>query len=167
MSFLDEKLDNSQFSTVFVGHIKLMHQIKNMPLKIPALLHDKEKANDRYAEIITERAPLTFIPGDLEHIHSIEDDIYFIIHGSIPTASRFFADHPADTTRMNLVGAATLPGMTRDKQVESLLFMSSTEVYGSLRREEKVDEDHESFVNTMNPRRSYSEAKRMVESNDA
>lgn len=37
------------------------------------------------------------------------------------------------------------------------------EVYGSLHREEKVDEDHESFVNTMNPRSSYPEAKRMIE----
>lgn len=136
---------------------------QKVPLKILALVRDEAKAKERFAEIVFAGAPLKFIVGDLEHIPQVDEDIDFIIHGGSPTASRYFAEHPVETIRMNITGATTLLEMAREKQVESFLFLSSMEVYGSLHREEKVDENHESFVNTMNPRSSYPEAKRMVE----
>ena len=136
---------------------------QKVPLKILALVRDEAKANERFAEIVSAGAPLTFIVGDLEHIPQVEEDIDFIIHGGSPTASRYFAEHPVETIRMNLAGATMLLEMAKEKRVESFLFLSSMEVYGSLHREEKVDENHESFVNTMNPRSSYPEAKRMIE----
>lgn len=136
---------------------------QGLPLKILALVRDEVKARARFAEIIAAGAPLKFVVGDMEHIPYIEADVDFIIHGGSPTASRYFAEHPVETIRMNLAGATTLLDMAREKQVESFLFLSSMEVYGSLHREGKVGEDHESFVNTMNPRSSYPEAKRMIE----
>ena len=136
---------------------------KHIPLKIMALVRDEGKARERFAEILAEEAPLEFVVGDLEHIPDVEEKIDFIIHGGSPTASRYFAEHPVETIKMNLAGATTLLEMAKEKRVESFLFLSSMEVYGSLHREEKVAEDHESFVNTMNPRSSYPEVKRMVE----
>lgn len=135
----------------------------DMPLKMLALVRDEAAARERFKEILAEGAPLKFVVGDLEHIPEVPDAIDYIIHGGSPTASRYFAEHPVETIRMNLAGASTLLEMAREKQVESFLFLSSMEVYGSLHREEKVDEAHESFVNTMNPRSSYPEAKRMIE----
>ena len=136
---------------------------RNIPLKMLALVRDETAARERFAEILEEGAPLQFVVGDLEHIPAVPEPIDYIIHGGSPTASRYFAEHPVETIRMNLAGASTLLEMAREKQVESFLFLSSMEVYGSLHREEKVDEDHESFVNTMNPRSSYPEVKRMIE----
>ncbi|MGN8833598.1 NAD-dependent epimerase/dehydratase family protein [Selenomonas montiformis] len=136
---------------------------QGMPLTILALVRDENKARVRFAEILAEGAPLKWVVGDLEHIPPVTEPIDYIIHGGSPTASRYFAEHPVETIRMNLTGAASLLDMAREKQAESFLFLSSMEVYGSLHREEKVSEDHESFVNTMNPRSSYPEAKRMVE----
>ncbi|MBE6073074.1 MAG: NAD(P)-dependent oxidoreductase [Selenomonas ruminantium] len=135
----------------------------DMPLKMLALVRDEAAARERFKEILAEGAPLKFVVGDLEHIPEVPDAIDYIIHGGSPTASRYFAEHPVETIRMNLAGASTLLEMAREKQVESFLFLSSMEVYGSLHREEKVAEDHESFVDTMNPRSSYPEAKRMIE----
>ena len=140
-----------------------MNLKRNIPLKIIALVRDETKAGERFAEIIAEGAPLQFVLGDLEHIPHVDEKVDYIIHGGSPTASLYFAEHPVDTIQMNLAGATTLLEMAKDKQVESFLFLSSMEVYGSLHREEKVDEEHESFVNTMNPRSSYPEVKRMVE----
>ena len=136
---------------------------RDIPLKIFALVRDETKARARFAEILVEGAPLQFVLGDLEHIPVVDEKVDYIIHGGSPTASRYFAEHPVETIRMNLAGATALLEMAREKQVESFLFFSSMAVYGSLHREEKVDEDHESFVNTMNPRSSYPEAKRMIE----
>lgn len=146
-----------------ISALAYMNLKQGIPLKIIALVRDERKARERFSEIIAAGVPLKFIVGDLEHIPQIEDEVDFIIHGGSPTASRYFAEHPVETIRMNLVGATTLMEMAREKKVESFLFLSSMEVYGSLHREEKVDENHESFVNTMNPRSSYPEVKRMIE----
>lgn len=146
-----------------ISALAYMNLKRNLPLKILALVRDEGKARERFTEILAEGAPLQFVVGDLEHIPAVSEKIDYIIHGGSPTASRYFAEHPVETIRMNLAGATTLLEMAREKQVESFLFLSSMEVYGSLHREEKVDEDHESFVNTMNPRSSYPEAKRMIE----
>lgn len=146
-----------------VSALAYMNLKKGLRLKIFALVRDEEQAKLRFTEVLAEGAPLKFIVGDLEHIPVVEEDVDIIIHGGSPTASRYFAEHPVETIKMNLAGAETLLEMAREKQVESFLFLSSMEVYGSLHREEKVTEDHESFVNTMNPRSSYPEAKRMIE----
>ena len=146
-----------------ISALVYMNLKRDIPLKIFALVRDETKARARFAEILAEGAPLQFVLGDLEHIPVVDEKVDYIIHGGSPTASRYFAEHPVETIRMNLLGATALLEMAKEKQVESFLFLSSMEVYGSLHREEKVDEDHESFVNTMNPRSSYPEAKRMIE----
>ena len=146
-----------------ISALAYMNLTKGLPLKILALVRDVVKAKQRFAEILDAGAPLNFVVGDLEHIPVVAEKIDYIIHGGSPTASRYFAEHPVETIRMNLTGAITLLEMARKKQVESFVFLSSMEVYGSLHREEKVAEERESFVNTMNPRSSYPEAKRMIE----
>lgn len=146
-----------------VSALAYMSLTRDMPINMLALVRDVGKAKERFAEIIAEGVSLKFLVGDLEHIPTIEDEVDYIIHGGSPTASRFFAEHPVETIRVNLAGTWTLLELAREKQVESFLFLSSMEVYGSLHREEKVAEDHESFVDTMNPRSSYPEAKRMIE----
>lgn len=147
----------------FISALTYMNLHRGLPLKIVALVRDEGKAKERFREIISAGAPLQFLVGDLEHIPAIEEKVDYIIHGGSPTASRYFAEHPVETIQMNLTGAATLLEMAREKQVEGFLFLSSMEVYGSLHREEKVSENHESFVDTMNPRSSYPEVKRMIE----
>lgn len=146
-----------------ISALVYMNMKRNVPLRIFALVRDEVKAQERFAEILAAGAPLEFIVGDLKHIPTVSEDVDYIIHGGSPTASRYFAEHPVETIKMNLAGATSLLEMAREKQVESFLFLSSMEVYGSLHREEKVEEDHEAFVNTMNPRSSYPEVKRMIE----
>ncbi len=167
-----EKLDNKTLfitgATGLIGFnlisaLAYVSLHKDLSVKILALVRDVDKARRRFSEIIKEGVPLDFIVGDLENIPMIKDDIDYIIHGGSPTSSRYFAEHPVETITVNLAGAMNLLEIAKKKQVSSFLFISSMEVYGSLHRDEKVKEDHESFVNTTNPRSSYPEAKRMIE----
>jgi nucleoside-diphosphate-sugar epimerase len=137
---------------------------KNLSLKILALVRDEEKAKERFNGALADGAPLTFILGDLDHIPAIEEHIDYIIHGGSPTASRYFADHPVETIMTNLHSAIHLLKLARKHHSEGFLFLSSMEVYGGIHCHEKVDETHENFVDTMIPRNSYPEVKRMVES---
>jgi len=146
-----------------VSALAYMSLKKGLSLKIIALVRDEEKAKGRFAEVISEGVPLQFVAGNLEHIPDIDEEIDLIIHGGSPTASRYFAEHPVETIKMNLAGATTLLEIARKKHVESFLFLSSMEVYGGLHKEEIVKEDHESFVDTMKTRSSYPEVKRMIE----
>ena len=136
---------------------------RGIAMRILALVRDEKKAATRFQELLREGAPLFFIHGDLMNIPTIGESIDYIVHGASPTASRYFAEHPVETIRENLTGAISLLELAREKQCRSILFLSSMEVYGALRRREKVDEGHESFVNTMSPRNSYPEAKRLIE----
>lgn len=137
---------------------------KNIPLKILALVRNQEKAENRFHEILEAGAPLKFIVGDLDHIPEIDEPVDYIIHGGSPTASKYFAEHPVETITANLHGALQLLELAKRNQSEGFLFLSSMEVYGGIHRHEKVDEHHESFIDTMVPRSSYPEVKRMVES---
>lgn len=136
---------------------------RDIPMRILALIRDEGKAEIRFRELLEARAPLFFLQGDLMHIPFIEESVDYIIHGASPTASRYFAEHPVETIRENFTGAISLLELARAKKSQAFLFLSSMEVYGALHRREKVDEAHESFVNTMQPRSSYPEAKRMIE----
>lgn len=137
---------------------------KDIALKIIALVRDEEQAKKRFHEILTAGAPLRFLVGDLNHIPTVEEKIDYIIHGGSPTASRYFSEHPVETIMTNLNGATHLLELARKNQSEGFLFLSSMEVYGGIHCREKVDERHASFVDTMIPRSSYPEVKRMVES---
>lgn len=137
---------------------------KNIPLKIIALVRDEEQAKERFQEILATEAPLKFVVGDLENIPPVSERIDYIIHGGSPTASRYFAEHPVETIMINLKSATHLLELARKNQSNSFLFLSSMEVYGGIHCREKVNEEHASFVDTMVPRNSYPEVKRMVES---
>lgn len=140
------------------------HLYKNIPLKILALVRDREAAVIRFHEILEAGAPLEFVIGDLNHIPEIDTHVNYIVHGGSPTASKFFAEYPVETITENLNGALHLLDLAKKNQSESFLFLSSMEVYGGIHRHEKVDERHASYIDTMIPRSSYPEVKRMVES---
>ena len=109
-------------------------------------------------------APLEFVVGDLDHIPEIDAHVDYIVHGGSPTASKYFAEHPVETITANLNGALHLLELAKENKSESFLFLSTMEVYGGIHQHEKVDEHHASFIDTMIPRSSYPEVKRMVES---
>lgn len=147
-----------------ISALAYAHLYKNIPLKILALVRNHEKAENRFQEILEVGAPLKFVVGDLDHIPEIDAHVDYIVHGGSPTASKFFAEHPVETITENLNGALHLLELARENKSESFLFLSSMEVYGGIHQHEKVDEHHASFIDTMVPRSSYPEVKRMVES---
>ena len=137
---------------------------KGISLKILALVRNQSKAEERFHEILAAGASLDFVLGDLDHIPEIDTHADFIIHGGSPTASKYFAEHPVETITANLNGAQHLLELAKRNQSEGFVFLSSMEVYGGIHQHEKVDEHHASFIDTMVPRSSYPEVKRMVES---
>lgn len=142
-------------------YASLYHKI---PIKILALVRNIKKANERFRPQIEDGAPLIFVQADLEHIPEVNEKIDYIIHGASPTASAYFRNKPIETVLMNLRGSISLLELAYRNNIQSFVFLSSMEVYGEIKDEEKINEKHVANIDTMNPRNSYPEVKRMIES---
>lgn len=147
-----------------VSSLLYVGQEKSLGLEVLALVRDRSQAEARFARVLAAGMPLTLVEGDLEDLPEIAGHVDYIIHGGSPTASRYFVEHPVETIAVNIAGARSLLELARAKSSQGIVFLSSMEVYGSVPRDERIAEDHPAYIDTMRPRSSYPEVKRLVES---
>ncbi len=135
----------------------------NANIKVLALVRNLEVASKKFSEQLKENIGLFFIEGSVEKLPHVEENIDFIIHGASPTSSKMFLEQPVDVINTLFNGTVNVLELAREKHVKGFIFLSSMEVYGNNNNEDKIDEKHESFLDTMSPRNSYPEGKRLCE----
>lgn len=174
VSYIDwEKLENSTvFVTggtgligyTFIAAIAYRNIYLNSHIKVIALIRNLNKANLKFTDILkNENNGITFIEGSLENFPTLKGKIDYILHAGGPTSSKFFANYPVETIKITLEGTSSILALSAEKKIKSIVYLSSMEVYGTNHTAEKIDEKHASFLDTMVPRNSYPEAKRMAE----
>lgn len=104
-----------------------------------------------------------FINGSLEAPVFYNGVIDIIIHSAAPTDSRFFIESPVETAESIVIGTSNMLKLAREKQVESMIYLSSMEVYGLPVDGKPIDEDQYYPINSMSVRSSYPIAKLMAE----
>ena len=88
----------------------------------------------------------------------------FIIHAASVASPTFYRKHPIETMDANVWGLRRLLEHARIKPPESLLFFSSSEIYGDPdSRHIPTAEDYRGFVSCTGPRACYDESKRFGE----
>lgn len=135
----------------------------NANIKVLALVRNMEAARKKFSFQLKENIGLQFIEGSIEKLPTLNEKIDYIIHGASPTSSKMFLEQPVTVINTLFNGTLNVLELAREKQVESFIFLSSMEVYGNNNNEGKIDEKHESFLDTMSPRNSYPEGKRLCE----
>lgn len=152
-------------ATGLIGRSLINYIFKNISERemptIIALVRNEEKAAAIFSHIPKEN--IKFVIGDVTGQLEIEDGIDYIIHAASQTASKAFVNQPVETIQTALNGTVNMLELAREKQVESFVYLSSMEVYGSPDTDEKISEDHGTNLNTMAVRSSYPEGKRMCE----
>lgn len=136
---------------------------ENSNIKILALVRNIENAKLQFKEQLKVDDNLKFIYGDLNNIPNINEKIDYVIHGASPTSSKFFAENPVEVIKTIYDGAVNVLELVKNKDIKNMVYLSTMEVYGINKTHEKVDEEHESYLNTMNARNSYPESKRLCE----
>ncbi|GLU98389.1 NAD-dependent epimerase/dehydratase family protein [Megamonas funiformis] len=136
---------------------------ENSNIKILALVRDIEKARLQFKEHLKVDNNLNFICGDLNNIPNISEKIDYIIHGASPTSSKSFVENPVEVIKTIYDGAVNVLELAKNKNIKNMVYLSTMEVYGVNKTHDKVDEEHESYLNTMNARNSYPESKRLCE----
>lgn len=131
--------------------------------KVIALVRNKEKAEKRFAHLLSNKN-LIFLVHDVSIPISYNEKIDFIIHAASQASPKFYGTDPVGTLSANVQGTLNLIELARKNKVESFLFFSSGEVYGEVKMEDiPIKEDTFGYLNPAKVRACYGESKRMGE----
>lgn len=133
----------------------------NKGLSLYILVRDINKAKNIFTSYIDN---LTFIEGDVESIINIDDKIDYVLHFACTTSSKEFVERPVDTINSVVNGTQNILEFSKRKDVKSVLFLSSLEVYGVPNSEQIIVKESDSgYLDQTSIRSSYSEGKRLAE----
>ncbi len=112
----------------------------------------------------TEDPNVVLLQHDIKEPFEIDEDLDYIIHAASIASPVFYNRFRLETIDVGLFGTRNLLDLAREKEVDSFLFMSSSEIYGDPDpRFIPTSEDYLGNVSCTGPRACYDEPKRMGE----
>lgn len=132
-------------------------------IKIYALVRNEEKAKTMYANELNNEC-LAFVVADIKNEIKIGSPVDYIIHTANQTSSKAFVEEPVETIETAITGTRNILEFARQQNIESLVYLSTMEVYGTPATDDKILETQGTTLNTMEVRSSYPESKRLCES---
>ena len=138
-----------------------LNEFHSAGISIYALGRNEEKARKRFGEYF-ERNYFSFIKNDLSTPLDNIPKMDFIIHAASLASSQFYGTNPVDTALPNVLGTYELLRFSVKNKVESLLFVSSGEVYGTTNAD-LISENDYGPSDPLDIRYCYGEGKRMGE----
>ena len=145
-------------ATGLVGQALIKVAFQNN-MRIIAVVRDVKKAKKLFSAI----RDITYIESDLLRIPLKNYGVDYIIHAAANTSSKAFVEEPVNIIDNTFSGTKHVLELAKINQVKSLVFLSSMEIYGPQKTDEKIEETHSSAIDTMIPRFCYPEAKRISE----
>ena len=136
---------------------------KQKNIQVLALVRNEKKARSMFGDLI-DAGLVTLCVGDIVNPLKIEQNVDFIIHGASATSSLFFVEKPVETIVTALQGTQNMLELAKEKQVDSFVYLSSMEAYGSPTEEQLLTEKSGAYFDSMSVRSCYPESKRMCES---
>ena len=142
-------------ATGLIGSTLINALLYDGSIKVIALVRDEDKAK----VCLINSDKLKLIPGSIESIPNIDDDINYIVHGASPTQSSYFVQNPVETIKTNIIGTINTLELAKRKNVISYVYLSSMEAYGSNTSDNLLSEDKESVIGSYEVRNSYPISK--------
>ena len=146
-----------------VAFIKRLNEKENASITVIAHGRNAEKFNALYGEFISDPLFKATI-SDVTELQYDEPVDYIIHAASITGGSKQHLDFPMRTLGTAIDGTRRVLDLAMDKHCQGVVFLSSLEVYGYTgKAENNITETDGGYIDTMNPRSSYSEGKRVSE----
>lgn len=149
-------------STV-INVLNYINQIKNLNIRIVALVRNKKRAEEKFSEIVFG-GMLNLVEGSVENLPEISQEIHYIIHGASQTASKAFVTSPVETLQTALYGTSNLLKLAQHKNILGFIYLSSMEVYGYPQKGHRVIETEIGALTPLISRNSYPLGKIACES---
>lgn len=110
------------------------------------------------------RPDVEFRAADVTARPELEGDFDFVIHAASIASPTYYRKHPIETMDANVIGLRWLLDRAVRRPVESMLFFSTSEIYGDPSPEDiPTPETYRGFVSCTGPRACYDESKRFGE----
>lgn len=140
-----------------------MNRVSDAKLRIAAMVRSRQKAERIFGKLL-ECDDIALYYGDINEPIAYEGNVDYIIHGASATSSRYFVTQPVETILTSIEGAKHILEFAKSKNVESMVYLSSLEVYGTPDGgRQLISETDYGYMDPTSVRSSYSEGKRMVE----
>lgn len=135
----------------------------NFNIKVIALVRSEEKAKKVFGDYYNNEN-LEIIKGDVLDSISYSKNVDYIVHLASATSSKYFVEKPVETIQIAINGTNNILQFAREKKIQSMVYLSSLEVYGVTDPNlESVTENMSGYIDSLKPRSSYSEGKRLAE----
>lgn len=146
---------------VGVNLLRCLVSVKDsLNLRILTLVRNPGKAEKIFKDFADK---VELVVGDVMHLPQIAGNIDYVIHGASITSSKAFVEQPVETILTSVQGLCNMLELCREKNVRSMVYLSSMEAYGTIEHDSLLTEDDVGFLNPLKLRSSYPESKRMCE----
>jgi len=132
-------------------------------VKVIALVRNIETAKNRFLHYEHSEF-LQYLVQDVCDSIDLGDDIDFIIHAASQASPKYYGVDPVGTLKANITGTINLMDLALKKNVKSVLYFSSGEVYGEISLDKiPTKENDYGYIDPTVVRSCYGESKRMGE----
>lgn len=146
-----------------VKTILAANRLLNLHIHILALVRSAEKAQRVFGRLL-ELPELQLHLGDVTQPIDITEPVDYIIHAASQTVSKEFVTHPVETIDTSFIGTKNILELARNKQCNSVVYISSMEAYGNpTHQKHRTAENDLGYIDILNVRSCYSEGKRFCE----
>ncbi|MDO8555676.1 MAG: NAD-dependent epimerase/dehydratase family protein [Nanoarchaeota archaeon] len=150
----------------FLGNyfIGLIDYLNNNVLKEPCKIISIDNFITGVKYRIPEGPHFTAIKHDIRAPINIEGPVDFILHAAGIASPKFYRDHKIQTIDVATLGTRNMLELAKEKKTESMIFFSSSEIYGDPHPEfVPTPETYRGNVSCTGPRANYDESKRLGE----
>lgn len=148
--------------SLIVKSLMCLNRCYQFNVSVLALVRSFEKAQVAFGDLLKNDL-LHIIVGDIVKFPDIIEPIDYVIHGASITSSKEFVSQPVNTIVTAINGTHNVLELAKSKNVSSMVYLSSLEMYGTINSDKPISEDNGGFIDPLSLRSSYSESKRMVE----
>ena len=117
---------------------------------------------DKAARLFRDMCGVTVVKWDSSSQLVTDVGVDCVIHAAGETSSRAFVDRPVETIGSVIDGTRQVLEFARLARVRSMVFLSTMEVYGAPTSDRVTERDY-GYLDPMEVRSSYPEAKRLAE----
>lgn len=148
--------------SAIVDFLLNLNDTANTGITVYVTARSKSKADHRFGNRI-DRSDVVFVEYDAVKEISWAFNVDYIIHGASPANPSLYNKQPVETMLTNFQGMNNILDYAKSHNTKRVLFISSSEVYGSKDNSEPYGNNEYGYVDILNHRACYPSAKRACE----
>lgn len=146
-----------------VDSLLYLNKYKDAKITIIIAARSRERVIQRFASFAIDK-DYSFLHYDAASTGTLSIKVDYIIHAASPADPKGIISAPVETILANVFGLNTLLRNAQELGLKRFLYVSSSEIYGKKSSHEPYTESDYGFIDVLNPRAAYPNAKRAAES---